>query len=278
MRKKIIVTGATSGIGKATVEALANEDNHLILGCRNLPKTEKIVDDLKAMNNDVKIDIYVLDLASFESIKDFAKTINTSYDAIDILVNNAGVFSDKKAYTKEGFELTVGVNYIGTYYLTTLLLPLISKGHNPQIINICSRAALFGKFTLKENAFVKQSHGFRGYSASKYLQLTSTIYMAETLNNNIKMNAVHPGDAATGIWKGDSLLMKLVGPIMKKALSSSEDAAKAGLYLIENTPDKSGLLYEKEGVVIEHTKYDKSFAESLIRETDQLIDKSSKSK
>ena len=219
--QKIIITGATSGIGKATTKALANGKYHLILGVRNIEKAEKLVDELKSKNSDAKIDILKVDLASFDSIKSFAAAIHKNYDAIDILVNNAGVFADKKAYTAQGYELTVGVNYIGTYYLTKLLMDVVEQGKNPQVIFIGSRAGMFGKFTLKEGAFQKQKHGFPAYSASKYLQLQTTIYLSKHLKTDVKLNIVHPGDAATGIWEGDSLMMKIIGPIMMKSLSTS---------------------------------------------------------
>jgi len=272
MKKKIVITGATSGIGKATMEVLANSDNHLILGCRNIPKAQKLVDEVKSKNKDARIDIFKLDLSSFKSIKDFSDAICKNYDSIGILFNNAGVFSDTKTYTKEGYEMTLGVNYIGTYYLTTLLMDIVEKGHNPQIINVCSRAALFGKFKLKDGAFIKQKHGFRAYSASKYLQLQTTICFANMYKDSkVKINAIHPGDVATGIWDGDSLMMKIIGPIMKKRLSSPEQGAVAGLYLIQNPPNDSGKFYEELGEVIEYDKYDEEFAKSILDATDKII-------
>ena len=271
MRKRIIITGATSGIGEATAIALANEKYHLILGVRNIEKAQKLVDKLSKENNDAKIDIHKLDLSSLGSIKGFADNIHKSYDSIDILFNNAGVFVDKKAYSKEGYELTLGVNYIGTYYLTKLLLDIIETGENPQIINIGSRAGLFGKFKLKKDAFTIQKPGFRAYSASKYLQLQTSIYLSKYLNTDVKLNVVHPGDAATGIWNGDSILMKLIGPIMKKTLKSSAEAAVAGLYLVENPPTESGKFYQNLGEELSFDKYDEDFAKSVIEETDRMI-------
>lgn len=271
MRKRIIITGATSGIGEATAIALANVKYHLIFGVRNIEKAQKLALKLTGENSDAKIDIHKLDLSSLSSIKNFTDVIHKNYDSIDILLNNAGVFADKKEYTKEGYELTLGVNYIGTYYLTKLLLNIVEMGKNPQVINIGSRAGMFGKFTLKKDAFTKQKSGFRAYSASKYLQLQTTMYLAKSLKTPVKLNVVHPGDAATGIWNGDSILMKIISPIMKRFLKTSAHAARAGLYLIKNPPTQSGKFYENLGEEINFKKYNEDFAKSVIEETDRMI-------
>lgn len=270
--KRILITGITSGIGLATAQELIKGEYHLIFGVRNVQKAAQMAKTWQAQNDKLKIDILHVDLASLKSIREFADSINKNFDSIDILVNNAGVFADKKMYTQDGYELTLGVNFIGTYYLTKLLLDKLESGDNPQVINIGSRAGMFGKFKLKDGAFVKQPHGFRAYSASKFLQLMTSIYMARHLDTKVKINTVHPGDAATNIWNGDSILMKIVGPMMKKSLSTPQQAAEAGLYLIANPPKDTGKFYEKQGIEIEFSKYDDEFAKNVINATDNLIE------
>ncbi len=272
MRKRIIITGATSGIGLATLKALANNKYDIILGCRNIKKAEDIIDKIISADKDAQIKIYQLDLASLESIKTFSVLIHKDYDYIDILFNNAGVFSDTKQKTEQGFEMTLGVNYIGTYYLTMLLMNIVKLGTNAQIINVCSRAALFGRFKYKDRKFENHANGFRAYSASKYMLLIITIYLAKEFEDvGIALNAIHPGDVATNIWNGDSLIMKIVGPIMKKKLLSVEEGAIAGLYLIENRPNTSGGFYQNEGEIIEFYKYDKKLAKDLIDKTNLAV-------
>ncbi|MCK5130342.1 MAG: SDR family NAD(P)-dependent oxidoreductase [Clostridiales bacterium] len=272
MRTKIIITGATSGIGLGTLKALANAQYEIILGCRNLQKTETIVQEITASNKQALIHIYHLDLASFESIRRFSDSIHRDFDSIDILFNNAGLFSDTKKETKQGFEMTVGVNYIGTYLLTMLLRDLVQKGINPQVINVCSRAALFGHISFKNGEFIKRKHGFLAYSASKYMQLLSTIYLAKRYDDmGIVFSAIHPGDVATNIWNGESFIMRTIGPLMQKNLLTLDEGIIAGIHLIENRPDVSGGFYQMHGEEIEFKKYDTNKAEVLIKKTNEVI-------
>ena len=142
----------------------------------------------------------------------------------------------------------------------------------PQIINVCSRAGLFGRFEFKDGKFENHSHGFPAYSASKYLQLITTIYMAEDFERHgIAINLVHPGDVATNIWQGESLLMKIIGPVMKKNLKTLEEGAIAGLHLIENRPSTSGGFYQMHGEKIEFKKYDEDKAKAIIDKVNEII-------
>lgn len=190
--------------------------------------------------------IMLVDLASFTSIKDFAESYKKNYDRLDILINNAGLFSDTRKETEEGFELTMGVNYLGTYLLTHLMLPVLLNTDSSRIVNIVSKAGFYGKVNL-ENPF-HGSHGFRGYSASKLAQIWFTINLAEELQDkNILISAVSPGRGATNIWNGESLLMKIVRPIMLRRADSAKECAKTGLYvaLASKEDITSGLTYEK---------------------------------
>jgi NAD(P)-dependent dehydrogenase (short-subunit alcohol dehydrogenase family) len=272
MRKRIIITGATSGIGLATLEALAGSQYEILLGVRDTNKAKTIANKILSTNKNAKISIYQLDLASLESIQAFSEAIHKEYQSIDILFNNAGVFSDTRQKTKQGFEMTLGVNYIGTYYLTILLKDILEKGNQPQIISVGSRAGLFGRFKYKEGVFENHAHGFRAYSASKYLLLLTTIHCAQQFEDcGIRINIVHPGDVATNIWEGESTIMKIVGPIMKKNLLSIEEGAVAGLHLIENRPNTSGGFYKMHGEVIPFNKYDAKKAKDLLERTNDAI-------
>jgi len=277
MKKRILITGATSGIGLKTAETLAEQGHELILACRNMELAESIRDELIQSFNNQKIDLMFLDLASFENIKDFIKDFNQKYAYLDVLINNAGAFFDKKHLSEDGYEKTMAVNFLGQVLLTEGLISPLKTVEHARIINICSKAAFSGKLKLTETMFVDQAPNFKAYSASKLAQLMYTIHLSSCLKeDHITVNAVHPGSVATGIWKGESLLMKLVSPMMKKKADLPEVAAQTPVYLA-TSPDvryKTGEMYEKVDHVmtLPHHKLDPKIIEALMKLTHEILE------
>ena len=191
-RKTAVVTGANSGIGLVTAMELAVRGFNVIMVCRNLEKARLSAEIIK-QETGADVNIMQADLASFASIRTFAKSYLERYDRLDILINNAGLFSDSRQQTEDGFELTMGVNYLGPYLLTRLLLPALFTAEKSRIINIVSGAGFYGKINLDDP--FHGPHGFRGYSASKLAQIWFTINLADELREkNILINGVSPGD------------------------------------------------------------------------------------
>jgi 6-phosphogluconolactonase len=277
-RRIILITGATSGLGCAMASALAGRRYDLILTCRDKAKGDRIACDLAARNPEAKFRIFELDLASFSSIESFSDLIMRTYERIDVLFNNAGLYNDVAARTAEGFEMTLGVNYIGAYYLTRRLLPLLSRGNQPQIIQMCSFAALLGSYRDRPDIFENHPHGYRAYLNSKTMQLMMTVHMADELKNEgIMVNAVQPGVVSTGLWKGRSFLMKMLSYRHQDRYSSASEAAEAGLALIENIDlrKETGGLYKAGGRRMRTGRRfrDRRWIGSLVSRTNEAIAK-----
>lgn len=225
-KRKILITGATSGIGLAMVRKLRLEGHDLIMACRNMEKGTKVIEELISYESQGSVSLYEVDLANMSSIKRFAELLASDFSSIDVLINNAGLFSDTKKKTADGFELTVGTNLIGQVLLTELLLPLIKNASRPRIVNISSEAALYGRIKADETFYHKPMKGFPAYAKSKLGQVLYTKHLSESLKGEgIIVNAVHPGHVATNIWQGESLLMKIVGPINMKRYMTPDVAA-----------------------------------------------------
>ena len=125
-----IVTGANGSIGQAITEALAAQNLPVVMGCRNIAKSQPIRQRIIEKTGNSDILLLPLDLASFQSISHFCKQLAETDISIKALVNNAGVMCKDFGKTVDGFETSIGVNYIGTIFLTESLIPLMHPGHD----------------------------------------------------------------------------------------------------------------------------------------------------
>ena len=236
MSKTTLITGATRGIGLQIAKDLAARNHNLILANRNQEKASKVKEVLLQDYPNLEIELLELDLSSFDSIRNCAQLINEQYP-FDVLINNAGLFVDTKKYTKEGFEMTIGVNYLGTYLFTELLKPSLVKDNQTKVIFISSAAAYFGRLWLKKDFFKKHKHNFLGYSDSKLALMVYVKYLSDVLQDtNVIVKAVHPGDIYTGIWKGETKIMKWAAKNKQKNSRPITDGSKMPV-LIADTDD-----------------------------------------
>ena len=140
--KIAIVTGANSGMGMATAAALSDKGATVIMLCRNEKRGQEALARLTAETNR-KLDLMICDLGDFASIRDFVRRVNEKYPRVDILVNNAGFISLDRQETKDGIERQFGINHLGHFLLTTLLLDRMPA--DSRIVNVASGAHKVGK-------------------------------------------------------------------------------------------------------------------------------------
>ena len=169
-----IVTGANGSIGQAITEALAAQNLPVVMGCRNIAKSQPIRQRIMEKTGNSDILLLPLDLASFQSISHFCKQLVETGISIKALVNNAGVMCKDFGKTVDGFETSIGVNYIGTVFLTESLIPLMHPGS--RIVMTTSLTRYIGKI---DSSFFSDSprtyKRFKAYGKSK---LALTIYTA----------------------------------------------------------------------------------------------------
>ncbi len=262
--KTVIVTGATSGIGLETARTIAGKGHRVIMACRNVERATALAKKFVLEMENPEIYPRFLDLASIESIEAFSREFQASFDRLDVLINNAGVFCDHQARTREGFEMTMGVNFLGPLLLTRLLFPSLIATPGARIINVSSRAGLLARIKPGPRIFSDKIYGFKAYSRSKLAQLFFTIDLARELQEQgVTVNALAPGRAATGIWRGQSLLMKIIRPLMLRTSISPQKGAETGIYLAlsPEIEDISGKLFENK----KELKMNKTLADANLR-------------
>lgn len=193
-KKNILITGANAGIGFIIAKLAAGQGHKVILACRNSQKAEQARLEIQSTTPDADVEIHLLDLASIASIRAFASNIEKSIDGIDVLINNAGIFPLQEEYTQDGFEIQFGVNYLGHFLLTHLLLPVLSQHEAARIINVSSIGHLMGR--IKPGHFRGRKNylwGVPAYAQSKLANVLFSNEMAQRIPKHITSNAVHPG-------------------------------------------------------------------------------------
>lgn len=224
--KTILITGGNTGIGLATATQLALAGHTVILACRNQEKANQAAMQIKQKKADADVRVYALDLASFDSIKQFAAQVTADFPVIDVLINNAGAYPVKQQFTEEGFELQFGVNYLGHYLLTQLLLPAITKADEARIIHVSSIMHNLGKIDFNTFRGRAKYSGTAAYGQSKLANALFSSALAKRLPAHVTSNAVHPGGVDSDIYRE---FPSLVHKIFKLFLISTD---RAGAYLV----------------------------------------------
>lgn len=227
MKGKIIVTGATGGMGATAVEALAKQGFPVLMACRNLQKAEAVRADILSRVPGAKLEIGKVNLASMASVRAFADSIEPG--SVSALFNNAGVISRGFFLTEDGLENTFSVNYFGPWLLTQLLLPKLPQ--DAHIVNMVSLTCRF--VSIDEAALRPAQKDFRQlitYAKAKRAMVSFSQELARR-NPGLHVNMADPGVVATDMidlgWWFDPIADVLVKPLFKKPLSGVQPALRA---------------------------------------------------
>jgi NAD(P)-dependent dehydrogenase (short-subunit alcohol dehydrogenase family) len=163
-----VVTGANGGLGLETARALAAKGAHVVMTARNQEKAAHAVEDIRATLPDASLELVSLDLGSQASVREAAEAILVAHDRIDVLVNNAGVMGIPEQRTVDGFEMQFGVDHLGHWSLTALLMPAILRADAPRIVTVTSTAHHMGRAVDPENPHLQGRYTpWRAYGQAK---------------------------------------------------------------------------------------------------------------
>ncbi|NBD26887.1 oxidoreductase [Paenibacillus glycinis] len=214
---RVVITGASSGIGYETARAFAAKNAEVVLAIRNMEKGETVARQLKHEYPGAALNLMKLDLSDLASIRRFAEEYRQTYDSLTLLINNAGVMTPPYQRTKDGFELQFGSNHLGHFALTGLMLPLMANVPSSRVVTLSS-TAIKGAAIDFDNL-----DGSKGYKKIKFYGQSklANLLFARELNARLQASGAstvslgsHPGRANTNLYSLGSGKQQ-VGPLMK---------------------------------------------------------------
>ncbi|RSK26131.1 SDR family oxidoreductase [Bacillus sp. HMF5848] len=272
----IIVTGANSGMGKATAIQMAKTGATVIMACRNKDRGEAALKDVRNQSGNSSVELMLCDLGSLESIRSFCESFKEKYNRLDVLINNAGVILPGRHETKDGFELQFGVNHLGHFLLTNLLLESLIKSAPSRIINVSSGAHKVGKIHFEDINLTTNYSLWRAYAQSKLANILFTYELSERLaGTGVTVNCLHPGAVATNMGVNrktgfGTLITRMLRPFFQTA----EQGAETALYLATSSDveDITGCyFYKNRAINSSKASNDKEIAKQLWTLSEKLV-------
>ena len=190
MKKTILITGSTDGIGKLAALKLAKDGHEVYVHGRNSEKLAAVIEEIKSASNNDTIKGFVADFSDLAAVRKMAAQVKDELPKLDILINNAGVYKSRVAKTKDGFDIRFAVNYLAPYILTKAILPLLKKGDAARIVNLSSAAQ--APVSMEALKGTKSISDMEGYSQSKLALAMWSMYLAEK-EPDLTVIPVNPG-------------------------------------------------------------------------------------
>jgi NAD(P)-dependent dehydrogenase (short-subunit alcohol dehydrogenase family) len=247
--KTVLITGANTGIGRATATELARQGATVFFACRSRAKTQPVIDELKRTTGNEALHFVELDLADLSQVKQCATSFLAQHERLDVLINNAGLVR-VRTLTAQGFEMTFGVNHLGHMLLTLLLEPALAKAAPARVVIVASRAHERTSQPIDYAAVEKPLASYTGwneYMRSKLANMLFAFALARRWKGRgISVAAVHPGVIASEIWRAAPTPLRQLGMLFMR---TPEEGARSSLHCAtsEAAGNETGLYYDEDG-------------------------------
>jgi retinol dehydrogenase 12 len=244
--RTVLVTGANTGIGLATALALAGQGWRVYVACRSERKGAAAVASIQAATGNDAVFLLLVDLADLSSVRDCAKSFLEPYEPLQVLVNNAGV-GGRRGLTRQGFELMFGVNHLGHFLLTQLLLARLTESAPSRVVTVSSDAH-YNARGIDWEAVRRPARGITGLGEYAVSKLCNVVFSQElarrTEGTGVHTYALHPGVVASDIWRR---VPWPVRPLVTRNMLSVTEGAATSLYCATSpsVASDSGLFYDK---------------------------------
>jgi len=212
--KVIIITGANSGTGFAATKFMSAKGATIVMACRNPEKANQALQNIKNENPDARLDFIQIDLASLASIKQFSKEFKKRYASLDILINNAGMSQTPDIKTEDGFEMQMGVNHLGHFALTGLLMDRLVNSKDSRVVTMSSMNHMQGVMNLNNLFLEGEYHQMKAYEQSKLANLLFSYELSRRLAQagvSVESIAAHPGFVKSNIMKTNEYTKRSFG-------------------------------------------------------------------
>ena len=265
--KTCIVTGANAGIGRAITVGLSIMGATVVMVCRDRDRGKTAVNEIKEESGNDALCLFIADLSSQTSIRQFASEFKTEFTTLDVLINNAGVIPPKRTETADGLETQFAVNYLAGFLLTNLLLDTLKASAPSRIINISSNSHTSATINFDDLQSTQSYNPQHVYPQTKLGNILFTYELARRLDGTqVTANCLHPGVVATRLLNDYNGASPLVSLMNKFLYGTPENAARTPLYLA-SSPEIEGVTgkyFEKRRMVkSSRLSYDLTVADQL---------------
>ena len=241
-----LVTGANTGIGRVTARELARRGAHVFIACRSAQRAQPVVDEIRAATGSDTVELLSLDLGDLASVRACAQAFLARDLPLHLLINNAGIAGAKGSSTS-GFELAFGVNHVGHFLLTQLLLDCLKHSAPARIVTVSSQAH-YRAPGIDWDAVRQPTRSATGLPEYGVSKLANALFSAELgrrlAGGGVSTYALHPGVVASDVWRSVPWPFR---SLMKLAMISTEEGAATTLHCATSgeVAQETGLYYEK---------------------------------
>jgi retinol dehydrogenase 12 len=249
-----LITGATSGIGKATAIALARLGATVVVHGRNQQKCEATVAAIRKETGNPHVEWLTADLASLQETRRLAREFTARHSQLHVLVNNAGLSLRRRLESADGFELMFAVNHLAHFLLTNLLLDTIVASAPARIISVSSGLHKYVKLDFSDLPMTRKFSAMRGYGVSKLANIMFTYELARRLaGKDVTVNAMNPGMTATNIGMAEGGVFSASKRLMDRIMGKSAEQGADTVIFLATSPEAAGVsgrYFEDRKVVV----------------------------
>jgi NAD(P)-dependent dehydrogenase (short-subunit alcohol dehydrogenase family) len=272
--KVCMVTGANSGIGKATAQGLANLGATVVVVCRSRERGKEALDEIKQKSGKEGVHLLVADLASQAAMRTLVEDFKREYSALDVLINNAGIIPRKRMVTVDGLETQFAVNHLAPFLLTNLLVDVLKSSAPARVVTVASDMHRGAIIDFDDLQSARSYRPLRVYSRTKLANVLFTYELARKLEGTeVTANCFHPGVVATKLLADGMRLPRALKSTTKLIGSGPEKGAKTSIYLA-TSPEVEGVsgkyFVKQKPVESSKISYDESLAGRLWKRSAEL--------